>query len=138
MPAETERLRQLQQRLEHGILKQTPTARIQGANVPRLPNTTNVAFANTEGETLLMSLDLQGVVVTGDVALEQLPRQPIDHVTLPSQEVRRMLDQVGIEELRIIPGSLSIRDSIFQGNLATNLRKGRLVILGAMDRMHIG
>ena len=79
------------------------------------------------------SLDLQGVVVTGDVRLEQLPSQPTDQVTLSSQEVRRMLDRVGIEEVRIIPGSLNIRDSFFQGNLATNLRNGSLVILGAID-----
>ena len=79
------------------------------------------------------SLDLQGVVVTGDLALEQLPRQPLDQVTLPSQEVRRMLDQRGIKALRMIPGSLIIRDSIFLGNLATNLRDGALVILGGID-----
>jgi cysteine desulfurase len=45
-------------------MERIPTARIQGADVPRLPNTTNVAFAGAEGETLLMSLDLQGVAVS--------------------------------------------------------------------------
>jgi len=64
MQVEAERLQSLQQRLEHGILEQIPTARIQGADAPRLPNTTNVAFAGAEGETLLMSLDLQGVAVS--------------------------------------------------------------------------
>jgi len=64
MQTEAERLQTLQQRLEHGIMKQIPTARIQGADAPRLPNTTNVAFAGAEGETLLMSLDLQGVAVS--------------------------------------------------------------------------
>jgi cysteine desulfurase len=64
MQAEAERLQSLQQRLEHGIVEQITTARIQGADVPRLPNTTNVAFAGAEGETLLMSLDLQGVAVS--------------------------------------------------------------------------
>ncbi len=64
MQSEADRLRQLQQRLEHGILERIPTARIQGAEAPRLPTTTNVAFAGAEGETLLMSLDLQGVAVS--------------------------------------------------------------------------
>jgi cysteine desulfurase len=64
MPVEAERLQTLQQRLEHGIMEQIPSARIQGADAPRLPNTTNVAFAGAEGETLLMSLDLQGVAVS--------------------------------------------------------------------------
>lgn len=64
MHAEWERLQALQQRLEHGILESVPTARIQSALATRLPNTTNVAFADVEGETLLMSLDLQGVAIS--------------------------------------------------------------------------
>ncbi len=64
MHAEWERLQQLQQRLEHGILESVPNARIQSADASRLSNTTNVAFAEVEGETLLMSLDLQGVAIS--------------------------------------------------------------------------
>ncbi|ETX03276.1 MAG: cysteine desulfurase [Candidatus Entotheonella factor] len=64
MQAEWERLQQLQQRLEHGILESVPSARIQSATASRLPSTTNVAFAEVEGETLLMSLDLQGVAIS--------------------------------------------------------------------------
>lgn len=64
MHAEWERLQHLQQRLEHGILESIPNARIQSAEASRLPSTTNVAFAGVEGETLLMSLDLQGVAIS--------------------------------------------------------------------------
>lgn len=64
MPREWERLLQLQRRLEHSILEQIPEVRIHGAEVPRLANTTNVAFAGVEGEALLMSLDLQGVAIS--------------------------------------------------------------------------
>jgi len=64
MRQEWERQQHLQQRLEHGIQEQIPEVRIQGADVPRLPNTTNVAFAGVEGEALLMSLDLQGVALS--------------------------------------------------------------------------
>lgn len=64
MPQEWARQQQLQQRLEHGIREQIPEVRIQGAEAPRLPNTTNVAFAGVEGEALLMSLDLQGVALS--------------------------------------------------------------------------
>jgi cysteine desulfurase len=64
MHLEWERQLQLQQRLEHGIREQIPEVRIQGAEAPRLPNTTNVAFAGVEGEALLMSLDLQGVALS--------------------------------------------------------------------------
>jgi cysteine desulfurase len=61
---EGERQRQLQQCLEHGMRERIPDMRIQGEGAARLPNTTNVAFANVEGETLLMSLDLQGVAIS--------------------------------------------------------------------------
>lgn len=64
MPQEGPRQRQLQQMLEDGLQKRVPHIRIQGGEVARLPNTTNVAFAHVEGETLLMSLDLQGVYVS--------------------------------------------------------------------------
>jgi cysteine desulfurase len=64
MRQEWERQQQLQQCLEHGIREQIPDVRIQGAEVPRLPNTTNVAFAGVEGESLMMSLDLQGVALS--------------------------------------------------------------------------
>ena len=64
MHQEWERQQQLQQRLEHGIREQIPEVCIQGAEAPRLPNTTHVAFAGVEGEALLMSLDLQGVALS--------------------------------------------------------------------------
>ncbi len=64
MHTEWERQQHLQQHLEHGILERIPAVCIQGAQVARLPNTTNVAFADVEGETLLMGLDLQGVAVS--------------------------------------------------------------------------
>ncbi|MGE3539257.1 MAG: cysteine desulfurase family protein [Candidatus Tectimicrobiota bacterium] len=64
MRTEWERQLQLQQRLEHGLQERLPDVRIQGLEAPRLPNTTNVAFAGVEGETLLMSLDLRGVAIS--------------------------------------------------------------------------
>ena len=64
MTAEGERQRQLQQRLEHGIRERIDEVRIQGAAAPRLPGTTNVAFAGAEGEALMMGLDLQGVAIS--------------------------------------------------------------------------
>ena len=62
--AEVERQRQLQQRLEHGIRERIDDVRIQGEEAPRLPGTTNACFGGTEGEALMMSLDLQGVAIS--------------------------------------------------------------------------
>ena len=61
---EGERQRQLQQRLEHGIRERIGNVRIQGEEAPRLPGTTNASFGATEGEALMMSLDLQGVAIS--------------------------------------------------------------------------
>ena len=62
--AEGERLRQLQQRLEHGIRERIGDVRIQSEEAPRVPGTTNASFGGTEGEALMMSLDLQGVAIS--------------------------------------------------------------------------
>jgi len=64
MHQEWERQQQLQQRLERGLRERIAEVRIQGIEVARLPNTTNIAFAGVEGEALLMSLDLQGVALS--------------------------------------------------------------------------
>lgn len=61
---EGERQRQLQQRLEHGLRERIDGVRIQGEEAPRLPGTTNASFGGTEGEALMMSLDLQGVAIS--------------------------------------------------------------------------
>lgn len=64
MTHEWERQRQLQQALEHGLRERIVDVRIQGEGVARLANTSNIAIAGVEGETLLMSLDLQGVAIS--------------------------------------------------------------------------
>jgi cysteine desulfurase len=64
MAVEATRQQRLRQRLEQGIVATIPEVQIQGETAARLPNTTNVAFAHVEGETLLMSLDLHGIGIS--------------------------------------------------------------------------
>lgn len=54
----------LRDRLERGILERVAGARIVGAGVERLPNTSAVAFSGVSGEALLIRLDLEGVAVS--------------------------------------------------------------------------
>ncbi|ARK09278.1 cysteine desulfurase family protein [Fibrella sp. ES10-3-2-2] len=54
---ESSRLTQLRDRLEAGILAQLPGVQVTGSKSHRLPNTTNLAFAQVDGEALLMSLN---------------------------------------------------------------------------------
>ena len=58
----------LRDRLEQGILSQVEDAIVNGAGVPRVPNTSNISFDGIEGESLLISLDLKGLAVSTGAA----------------------------------------------------------------------
>jgi cysteine desulfurase len=58
----------LRDRLEQGILAQVPQAVVNGANAPRVPNTTNIRFAGIEGEAMVIALDLRGFAVSSGAA----------------------------------------------------------------------
>ncbi len=79
------------------------------------------------------NVDVLGFVVKGDLLFDQLPLFPIDQHPIPSSGVQEKLKERGIEEVRVIPGGITIRESWFEGILATNLRDGALVIFGQVD-----
>lgn len=81
LPAEAARLSALRDRLERGVLQAAPGSRVNGANAPRLPNTSNVSFAGLDGETLLVALDLEGVAVSTGAACNAGATEP-SHVLL--------------------------------------------------------
>lgn len=58
----------LRDRLEQGILAKVPHAVVNGANAPRVPNTTNIRFAGIEGEAIVIALDLRGFAVSSGAA----------------------------------------------------------------------
>jgi cysteine desulfurase len=57
MSEEAERLSNLRNKLENGILEKLPIAKINGNITERLPNTTNICFGKIDGEQLLMNLN---------------------------------------------------------------------------------
>ena len=76
------------------------------------------------------AVDLVGVVVVGDVFLNQLPGR-----TIPSSDqlpalTEELLASRGIKEVRVISQPVSIRDSRIDGVIATNLKEGYLLIRG--------
>jgi uncharacterized protein YjbI with pentapeptide repeats len=78
-------------------------------------------------------IDLQGVLVAGDVMLDQLPLQHVAEIpNLPAAILAR-LQQRGLDSVRVISGAVTIRDSQFEKVLATNLAQGALVMLGKVD-----
>ena len=75
-----DRVRSLRDKLENGILNSIPNTRLSGTSDAdkRLPNTSNIAFENTNGEMILSRLDDLGVCVsTGSACNAQ------DHVASP-------------------------------------------------------
>jgi cysteine desulfurase len=58
----------LRDRLQQGILAQVKQAGVNGDGAPRVPNTANIYFDHIEGESMVISLDLRGVAVSGGAA----------------------------------------------------------------------
>jgi uncharacterized protein YjbI with pentapeptide repeats len=76
------------------------------------------------------AVDLVGVVVVGDVFLDQLP---LHHVPLSGQlpaVTQELLASHGLKEVRVISQPVSIRDSRIDGVIATKLKEGYLLIQG--------
>lgn len=63
-----ERIRQLRDRLEDGILAAVPKTLVNGDRASRLPNTTSVAFEYVEGEAILLMLNEHGICASSGSA----------------------------------------------------------------------
>jgi cysteine desulfurase len=77
-PAEVERLRD---RLEAGLLRAIPGARVNAAAAPRMANTVNLQLDGMDAERLLIALDLQGISASFGAACQSGATEP-SHVLL--------------------------------------------------------
>jgi len=68
LPDESTRVRALRDKLEESILSGIPDTARNGAKEPRLPNTSNIAFAGVEAEGILMLLDQAGICASSGSA----------------------------------------------------------------------
>ena len=75
------RVASLRERLRDGILSSVPKAKVNGHPTSVLPNTLNVSFPGTEGEAILLSLDLEGIRVSTGSACASGSLEP-SHVLL--------------------------------------------------------
>ncbi len=64
LPTAADRMRTLRDRFEALITAGIDNAIVHAQHLPRLPNTSNIAFPGVDGETLLMHLDLNGVAAS--------------------------------------------------------------------------
>jgi cysteine desulfurase NifS len=78
---DADRLTVLRDRLEHGIRKLVPGARLNGHPRLRLPNTVNLTLPNLRGESLVVALDQQGISISSGSACKSGSPEPT-HVLL--------------------------------------------------------
>ena len=75
------RLGGLRERLRKGIVAAVPHVRVNGHPTEVLPNTLNVSFPGAEGESILLSLDMEGIEVSTGSACASGSLEP-SHVLL--------------------------------------------------------
>jgi cysteine desulfurase len=81
MPSESLRLSRLRDRLIKGVLEKIPYSFLNGHPTKRLPNNANLRFSYIEGESLILSLDMEGVYVSSGSACTSKTLEP-SHVLL--------------------------------------------------------
>ena len=85
------RISGLRDTLEQGILARVPDSRVNSANAPRTPNTSNILFSGLEGEALVIALDLKGLACSTGAACSSGAVEPSHVLTaigLPASEAR--------------------------------------------------
>ncbi|MCI1279908.1 MAG: pentapeptide repeat-containing protein [Nitrospira sp.] len=81
-------------------------------------------------------LDLAGVVVDGDLVLDELPTQKVSAVGDLAPEDRRVLEGLSDEEVHVIRGPFVIKHSRVKGRIVNRLKRGFLLITGPVVLAH--
>lgn len=68
MPGQGERIGQLRDRFEAGVLARVGGVRVNGQHSPRVPHTSNLSLDGIEAQTLVAGLDLEGIAVSAGSA----------------------------------------------------------------------
>ena len=76
MDAESKHVTRLRDKLIRGLLERIPQIRLNGHPTQRLPNNVNVSVASVEGESLAVSLDLEGIAVSTGSACSSEAMEP--------------------------------------------------------------
>ncbi len=81
-------------------------------------------------------VDLAGVVIQGELLLDELPAQKVAAVGDLSPEDRRVLEGLNDEDVHVIRGPLVIKNSRVQGRIVNRLKRGFLLITGPVVLVH--
>ncbi|GAB4254549.1 MAG: cysteine desulfurase NifS [Acidobacteriota bacterium] len=109
------RVRALRDRLEQGLQEKIPETVVNGATTQRLPHVSNLSFLGAHGESLMISLDLEGIAVSTGAACHSgttAPSHVLTAMGLPEQQIQgavrfslsRFTTEKEVEEaLEIVP-----------------------------------
>lgn len=89
LPREEPRLARLRDRFERTLREAIPEAIVNGAQAPRLANTSNVSFPGVDGQDVLVALDLEGIAVSTGAACQAGAAEP-SHVILALGRAREL------------------------------------------------
>ncbi len=121
LATEPSRLASLRDRLEQGILQRITGTTRNGAQAPRVPNTTNIGFDHVEAESLLIALDLEGIAVSTGSACSSGTLEP-SHV----------LRAMGLPSPRT---QNAIRFSLGSGNTGAEVDRLLEILPGMVERL---
>lgn len=76
MKDESTKLAQIRDRLRKGILDNIPHSHLNGHPTARLPSNLSVRFSYVEGESLVLSLDMEGIAVSSGSACSSKTLEP--------------------------------------------------------------
>jgi cysteine desulfurase len=120
-----ERVRRLRDRLEGGLVAALPGSRVNGGGADRLPGTLSITFPGSDGETMLISLDLEGICASAGAACTSgstTPSHVLSAMGLTVDEARATLrlslgwsstDADVDHALRVLPGIVrKVRDAL--------------------------
>ena len=79
-------------------------------------------------------VDLKGIVLAGDLLLDQLPLQPFDPALVRHAAIVQRFEDESVSAVRVIQGTLTMEDVEVQGVVATNLTApGYVVVQGPVS-----
>ena len=123
MACEADRLENLRDRLEQKIAQRVKGIKINGHSGPRLPNTSNISFSGVAADSLLLSLDLEGVAVSSGAACGS-----------GTLKVSHVLAAMGLPS-ELAKGS--IRFSLGRGNSEADVDRVLDILPGIVDRLRV-
>ena len=121
LEADSRHVQALRDRFETRILECIPGVQVNGGGAPRLPNTSNLAFAGLDGEALVINLDLLGLAASRGAACSAAEQKP-SHVLLAMGQ--------SVAEARS-----AVRFSFGRGTTAAEIDRAVALVGQAADRV---